>query len=307
MRKFVIFLIDFLRNSLCLVKVIIFRQVFNQILKPCVSTWLKNLIGKMPKGAILTEKWSYVISLMIFGAFGSSCVAAETSSEKPVATPKYHHFYFGPDVVCFDLHTNVGCITVSGNRCFWGFKYGYEYLKPKAFYAGVDVVSTQTEHEFNISFRNLNLSHPRNKMGFGSIEARFGYTFAPQKFVISTFLGLSAYLFFHIDHYRHGFEEFFPCILGGVHSKYELTPYFLLGLNLKAFTALPEEKYWKFWDDPKWTQHETKVGLEVAVPFMWYLNSFKRWSFQLEPYFLKLAFSEKQDGYGLRAIFDCTF
>ena len=56
-------ILDFFRNSLCLRKLMIFEQIYRQILRAYVNIWSKNLTIKMPKMAILTTKWSFERSL----------------------------------------------------------------------------------------------------------------------------------------------------------------------------------------------------------------------------------------------------
>jgi len=48
-------------------------------------------------------------------------------------------------------------------------------------------------------------------------------------------------------------------------------------------------------------------GGEIGVPLTWYPGSAKRWNIQLEPYFLSLDFSEVQNIYGTRLLFDYRF
>ena len=57
--------IDLLRNSLCLKKLAFLVQIFGKILRAYEYIWSKNFAEKMPKRAILANKWNFERGLMI--------------------------------------------------------------------------------------------------------------------------------------------------------------------------------------------------------------------------------------------------
>ena len=66
------------------------------------------------------------------------------------------------------------------------------------------------------------------------------------------------------------------------------------------------EQQFKF-EDGKRTKHNNMWGGEIGVPLGWHIGTTKRWDIQLEPYFLKLDFSEVQNIYGTRLLFGYRF
>lgn len=250
------------------------------------------------------------ISFLCFGALLGSVVHGDEQPKQqnlPVEEKEPNHFYFGPEFLCYQLNIHVKDIRVHGARFFWGFRIGYEYFKPDAFYAGVDLLGTGTETDFNASKDERHFSWHKADRGFGNLEARFGYTFAPPNWMIAPFLGGGMYNIYAVDHHNHqGFEENLPYATAGVHSKYTLGPRFNIGFNLKAFHTFGADQRFKFKGGRKET-HENMWGGEISIPFIWQIGSNKRWDIQLDPYFLKLDFSEVQNVYGMRLLFGYRF
>jgi hypothetical protein len=56
--------LDLFQSLLCLKKLMIFEQIYRQILRAYVSIWSKNLSMKLPKRAILASKWSFERGLL---------------------------------------------------------------------------------------------------------------------------------------------------------------------------------------------------------------------------------------------------
>lgn len=79
-----LFLLVLFRNSLYLENLMIFVQIFDQILRACVNTWSKNLIEKMPKRAILTSKWNFERALLILLFFSTPLYSLEKGELLPV-------------------------------------------------------------------------------------------------------------------------------------------------------------------------------------------------------------------------------
>src|SRR5690242_19084790 len=51
-----------------------------------------------------------------------------------------NNIYFGPEAFVFDLKTDFKGMKAQGTKFFVGLKLGYEYLKPKSFYFGTDLL-----------------------------------------------------------------------------------------------------------------------------------------------------------------------
>ena len=57
--------LDLFRNSLCLIKLALFVQIWVKILRACADTWSKNFGTKMSKRAILANKWNFERGLLV--------------------------------------------------------------------------------------------------------------------------------------------------------------------------------------------------------------------------------------------------
>lgn len=215
-----------------------------------------------------------------------------------------NHIYLGPEVFAFDLHTHIKDVKVNGVRYFLGYRLRYEYLKPKAFYAGVDFLGSWGNKEFKSSSSKLYFDD-KGGIGFGNLELRMGYTFAPKSAILTPFLGMGFYLFGNTSS-----NELLLYVATGIRSLFELSPMFSLGVNFKVFFAPEAERIFKY----RYERHKTRLkeydnmwGGEIGIPFVWHLGSSRRWEIQLEPYFLKLDFSEIQNIYGTRLLFGYRF
>jgi hypothetical protein len=216
-----------------------------------------------------------------------------------------NRIYLGPELFLFDLNTHVKSVKIDDARFFWGLRFRYEYLKSKAFYAGVDLLSSFSSKDFNATYRGHNFHGGNDWIGFGNFEFRLGYTFAPKSSKISPFLGIGSYAFGNSNSY-----EAMAYYVGGVRSLFNVNPAFGIGLNLKVFytdDALRKFKFSFMGHRIRYIKHFNSWGGEIGIPLAWYLGSSKRWEVQFEPYFLRLNFSEIQNIYGTRLLFGYRF
>lgn len=193
---------------------------------------------------------------------------------------------------------------VHGAKFFLGLRLGYEYLKPEAFYFGIDILAAGANHGFHESFKGHRIPQSDGLAGFGFFELRFGYTLSSNKWLLTPFLCLGGYSFGSGSH--HHFDDGFSYFGGGIRSRYEISQIFNLGLNLKIFGSFDTDEHFRFLGIKK-SDHNGLWGGEVGLPLIWYVGSHKRWDIQLEPYFLKLDFAEVQNIYGLRLLFGYHF
>lgn len=215
-----------------------------------------------------------------------------------------HHLFLGPLVFCFDLNTNIKNIKVDGDKWFFGFKLGYEYLKPKAFYAGIDLVSAGSPSGFDLFYKDRRITFGGGRTGFGNFDIRLGYTAAPESWLISPFLGVGAYSLGLGG--GSGFQEDFVYCSGGIRLRCAMTQNLDLGLNGKLFHTVQTTQKVKIGCENR-SIHGNMWGGEVSMPFAWHLGKTRRWDIQLEPYFLKFAFSQIQNIYGLQLLFGYRF
>jgi|SRR5579862_3911046 len=248
-----------------------------------------------------------VLSAIITSSFAiSMAYSNDVVQQKELISEKCpHNIYFGPDAFVFDLNTHFKDVKVESTKFFIGLKLGYEYLKPKSFYFGADLLLALGNKSFHESYNDYDFPKSNAGTGFSNYEFRFGHTFANVKRMVTPFLGFGNYSFTDgtEHHYFHGGMCYFT---GGVKYKQEITPAFTIGLNAKVLVSHYTHEKFRFWHIKRYNHHG-RWGGEVGVPFIWYLGSAKKWNIQLEPYFLSLDFSEVQNIYGTRLLFDYRF
>lgn len=241
-------------------------------------------------------KKTLAISLLTFLGINTTCFGSTNSS----INSKYpNHFYIGPQAFAFDLHTHVKDIKIDGTRGFVGPLLRYEYLKPKAFYAGVDLLASWTNKNFKPTSDKYKF-RGNEGAGFSNLDLRLGYTFGQNNGLVSPYLGGGLYGFGSTAS-----NEILLYVAAGIRSLFDINQSFSMGLNLKLLLAPEAERQFKYhYEGHKRRLHENENlwGGEVGVPLVWYLGSKKRWEIQLEPYFLKLDFTQVQNIYGTRLL-----
>jgi hypothetical protein len=235
----------------------------------------------------------FIVSANCFGGSNSS-----VNSKYP------NHFYIGPEAFAFDLHTHVKDIKIHGVRYFVGPTLRYEYLKPKALYAGVDFLASWGNKTFKRTSQKYEF-HGNGRVGFGNLELRLGYTFEQKEGLVSPYLGIGFYGFG-----SSGANETLAYVTAGMRSLFDLNESFSMGLNLKLLFAPSAERKFKYHYEghkKRLHEYENMWGGEIGVPLVWYFSASKRWQVQLEPYFLKLDFTETQNIYGARLLLGYRF
>lgn len=236
----------------------------------------------------------------------SACVADSYNSGRVSTENSEHHMYFGPEFLAYVLDKNVGSVHVDGSRFFWGFKYGYEYWKSNAIYAGIDLVATRNDVDFQAS-RNKPMSWHRADRGFGNIEARLGYAAALEEWRITPFVAAGYYGIYALDtHNKQGFRERLPYVAAGMRSRYITDGHWSIGLDWKILRTYSAEQRFKY-DGGQAVEHENFWGGEIGAPFTWYIGHSKKWDMELEPYFLTFGFPGSQNVYGLHWTFAFNF
>jgi hypothetical protein len=246
---------------------------------------------------------TFIVSISVcgFNLYGNESATGMISNFKK----NPNHIYFGPEIFAFDLNSHFKNVRVHGSKLFLGLRLGYEYLKPEAFYFGIDIMAAGANHGFHESFREHHVPQSNGLTGFGNFELRFGYTFTTNSWLATPFLCLGGYSFGSGNHHHH-FDEGISYLGGGVRSRYEISQIFNLGLNIKIFGSIYTDEKFRFLGI-KQTNHNGLWGGEFGLPLFWRIGSHKRWDIQLEPYFLKLDFSEVQNIYGTRLLFGYCF
>lgn len=249
-----------------------------------------------------------ILILPLFTLFLSFSVYGDNSSTHKIPVHP-NHIYLGPDVFVFDLDTHVKTIKVHGLKLFEGLRLRYEYLKPHSLYGGLDLFSAVSNHSFQAKKHDIHFHKNNNITGFSNFELRLGYAVSiEKKKLLTPFLGFGGYYFANYGHHFH-FHEMMLYYAAGMRCAFEINPGFALGLNWKIFHTFDSDQKFKYKLRRNITKkdHDNVWGGEIGIPIDWHVGSAKKWDIQLEPYFLKLAFSEVQNIYGIRLLFGYLF
>ena len=167
---------------------------------------------------LLFNALTIVTSLCLYS--GETKQGEETKTDMISTFRKNPHFiYFGPEVFCLDLNSHFNGVRVDGAKFFLGLKVGYEYLKPDAFYFGIDVLLAGANKGFHESFQGVNFPQSNGLTGFGDLELRFGYTVSTSRWLTTPFACIGGYSFGSGTHH-HYFSAGASYLGIGVHSRY---------------------------------------------------------------------------------------
>ncbi len=111
------------------------------------------------------NKNTLLFTISLFSLTSIPLIADNTppSFANPQENP--HHIFFGTEFFGFSLDTHVKDVKMQGNSFFWGLRFGYEYLKPRAFYAGIDILTSCGNNNFKASIGEHRL--PKKAMILG--------------------------------------------------------------------------------------------------------------------------------------------
>lgn len=192
-------------------------------------------------------------------------------------------------------------VHINGNSWFWGLRFGYEYLKPKALYAAAEILATNAHRDFSMSNESWKYNG-KGCAGFGSIRTRFGYTLSKKYYLMTPYLGLGTY--YLSKHGHNGFFESIGCVSGGLRTQFECSYRCVIALDTEIFRTLGVKQSTTI-SSHKVTHHTNGFGCNIAVPLTIRLST--GWDIQLNPYFLRLLFSENQNIYGTSLLFGYRF
>ena len=227
------------------------------------------------------------------------------SDEAPSSNPiKPHQIYFGPEFVNISVNTHIKNVQIKGKKSFSGIRFGYEFKKPWAFYAGVDYLSMVTCQHYKASSEE-NIYSSKQDTIYGNIDLRFGYTTFPNQFFISPYMGLGVYALGSAP-FNRGFHEEWAYWSMGVRSQFAINTAFSLGLNFKTFQSVFFFEQFKNHDLNVKT-HSLSWGMDIGLPMIWKFNPTGTWTFQLEPYWTKLDLTQTQNVWGSKFLIGVYF
>lgn len=212
-----------------------------------------------------------------------------------------NRIFLGPEFLSFQVNTDIKGVHVDKNRFFWGFRLGYEYLKPQAFYAAAEILATNADHSFSVTNATLTYNG-RGGAGFGSIQTRFGYTLSVKQPILTPFLGLGVYSL--SKHGHNGFKERMGYISGGIRTQFECSPICFVALNTEFFKTLGMKQTIQL-GGSKVNNRPNGWGCNIGAPLT--LRISQGWDAQITPYYLRQLFSQNQNIYGINLLFGYRF
>ena len=236
-----------------------------------------------------------VCALVSHGVFADEPAYTQTYSQTP------NRIYIGPELFWYSMSVPIQGVEVKDGIFFGGIKLGYEYLKPWACYANLEILSAASGNHFSADRDDQKLpNYP--KTGFGSFDIRLGYTLAPSQVLVTPYLGFGGYAV--VSGHHKGFQEVIEYLSGGLKSMWSLNQWCGLGVNAKIFKSVYTEQKYRY-DDVSVKEIDRKWGGEVGLPVV--LHPAKHCDLQFEPYFLDLAFGQKQLIFGSRFLVGVRF
>jgi hypothetical protein len=179
----------------------------------------------------------------------------------------------------------------------YGFKAGYDYLKPNSFYGGFSGSYSNGKAHGKVTFENNLSYHSLQEDSFdvslGNIEGRIGYNFqGDRNFSITPFVGVGVnYVGEHLS------SSNFPYLALGSRLNLFSISTFDLGLNLKGTYSINEGGF--YYDGESFSR---AFGCEIGTPLTFHVGKAKeKVDIQIQPYFLRLdSIAPLTNIYGLR-------
>jgi hypothetical protein len=245
----------------------------------------------------------------------TSLVTADAAPEceveiKQCETANDSRVYVAPEFMWSHFNNSLGnepCdFSLKQNVYYGGLRFGYEYLKPQAFYANTDIVALLgTTHSTAENKDEDKTLWKRTREAFKgergrlwtNAEQRLGYTFA-SSLVPSCTVSVYGAPGFHYEHVN-GKHAYWYYAATGLKAVQQFTDSFHLGADVKVMyafgakdkenmalaTTLGKKQFW---------------GYEVGVPFEWKLGQEKAFDVQVKPYLLKLNTNSQETILGAR-------
>jgi hypothetical protein len=234
----------------------------------------------------------------------SSFVSADAGSECEIE--KNNRIYAAPEFMWSHFHgpveTDSFDFSLNQNVYYGGLRFGYEYLKPQAFYANTDIVallgtthSTAQNENTKAWDRTKEVFEGKRGRLWSNVEQRLGYTFA-SSLAPSCTVSVYGAPGFHYEHVN-GKHAYWTYAATGLKTVQQFSDSFHLGCDVKVMyafaaqdkdnialpTTLGKKEFW---------------GYEVGVPFEWKVG--KAFDIQLKPYLLKLNMNSQETILGTR-------
>jgi hypothetical protein len=241
---------------------------------------------------------------------------AYTGENTPIDKPKIHRLQMGADL--FWSHFRSGSVrdhkgtrfrgTVNGY--YAGFKAGYDYLQPDAFYAGTEGVIACGEDDIQKKTSKSRLTpcntcshwktrHEHRSHLWANLEQRLGYnaqsTILP-RFIVTPYTAVG----WHYESMASA-HTYWYYAAAGLKTLQKFYQSFEIGFDFKAMFAF--DIHDRGLVSIMTTQDKkTFWGFETAIPLRWLLGATQRWDVELKPYLLKLNLNSSQTIVGVRLV-----
>jgi len=268
------------------------------------------------KNTSLTLLAATFLSLSSFAGADEGVQAETLLTEQ---TLNSHRLYAGPEFIWshykgrLDHEKNAINLDLSRNVYYGGLRFGYEYLKPDAFYAATDAVAALGAEKAKVSQESLKdprfLDRAREVfrgdrgLFWSNIEQRFGYTFS-SSIVPSCTVSVYAGPGFHYEHAKDNHAHWWYGA-AGLRALQQFSKHFHLGCDLKTMYAFGATD--NLFTRPTSLGKDGFWGYEVAVPFQWSVGETGSFDVQLKPYLLKFNASSQETILGARVELGCNF
>lgn len=249
----------------------------------------------------------------------SSFMGVETHAKVEVTTTdaiKAHRVYAGPEFFCshfkggLENHALKVDLSLTRNIYYGGLRFGYEYLRPNAFYADTDAVAALGSTRANIRREKDEIKRDKNPKDhiretfrghkghfWTTIEQRLGYTFS-SSLIPSCSLSLFAAPGYHYEHVK-GSEAHWWYAATGLKTLQQFTKHFHVGCDFKVMYAFAAHDHSTL-TLPTTLGKKEFWGYEVTLPLEWMIGDSRAFDIQLKPYLLKFNAQSAETIYGAR-------
>jgi hypothetical protein len=262
------------------------------------------------KTTSMTLLTSALLSISSFAVADSATVIEIETTE----TTNANRVYVGPEFMWSHYNDKVDKVpcdfSLKQNVYYGGLRFGYEYLKPQAYYANTDVLLALGSDHASIIQEKNEIKEDRNlgahiKEAFKghrghswvNIEQRLGYTFA-SSLIPSCTVSLYGAPGYHFEHVK-GDTAHWWYAAAGLKTLQQFTNHFHLGCDLKVMYAFNAHEH-GFLTLPTTLGREEFWGYEVGVPLEWTIGACNTFDVQLKPYLLKLNVNSQETILGAR-------
>ena len=206
------------------------------------------------------------------------------------------HLKFDDDLIEID-----GVLSTKKNGFFIGGTLNYQYQKPNFLYFNIDFSLSGSETNSSSSLNGIEYMSASATL-LVNAEGDFGYTFSLNKSLMTPFIGIGDYFLGDSLFYQNE-----PYILIGGLFHHSWSSIFESGFLIKLLYSWRLFQFYVSNDVLSAGRIQTAWGTEVALPLYWHIADSGGWDVKLEPYFLKLSFSDTQNIYGTRLSLGINF